>query len=480
VRSPARLAGLAGRTVTAVAFAVVLGTLLPAAAAAHPSTLQFGYGDPLFESKDAATREVWLQRAAAAGGSIARINVYWSAVAPAHPGDGFVGSDPASPAYRWRDLDASVRSAAAAGLPVMFTVFNAPAWAEGKEKPGGAADGTWRPQRPLFAAFGKALARRYDGAYPDPLAPGRSLPRVPFYEVWNEPNQEYYLAPQWDAGRLVGPGIYRNLVNAFYGAVKGVDPSATVIAGSMSPYGDPPGGSRTPPVVFLRTMLCLRGERLRPSHCRNPAHLDILSDHPITFGAPRESARSPLDVSTPNLPRLTRILRRAQQTHRVLPAGRKPLWATEFWYDSNPPDPHGLPLARQARWYEEAAYEVWKGGASAFFLQPLRDTAPVPDFDNTLQSGLYFLNGTAKPSRQAMRFPLVAERLGQRRVRVWGIAPRPGRVEVQALRGGKWRAVATVQAGGTGHPFTATIALAHRASLRARIGSEVSLAWRQG
>jgi hypothetical protein len=227
-------------------------------------------------------------------------------------------------------------------------------------------------------------------------------------------------------------------------------------------------------------MLCLGGSRLRPTHCASPAHLDILSDHPITFGAPRESARSPLDVSTPNLPRLTRILRRAQRTHRVLPAGRKPLWATEFWYDSNPPDPHGIPLARQARWYEEAAYEVWKGGASAFFLQPLRDTPPVPDFANSLQSGVYFVDGTAKPSRRAMRFPLVAERLGLRRVRIWGIAPEPGSVRVQALRGGNWRDLDRIQAGGPGHPFTATIGLAHGAKLRARIGAEASLAWKQG
>lgn len=442
--------------------------------------MRVGYGDGSFESAEAATRELWLSNAVAAGGSLARINVEWSSIAPVHPGADFVDSDPASQGYRWDALDAAVRSASVHGLPVMFTVLNAPAWAEGPEAPSDARSGTWKPQPTRFASFGKALAQRYSGSYPDPLVPGSSLPRVGFYEVWNEPNQDYYLSPQWEDGHLVGPGIYRELVNAFYGAVKSVQPGAKILAGSMSPFGDPPGGTRTPPVIFLRSMLCLQGGRLKPVHCSRPAHLDILSDHPITAGPPQESARSPLDVCTPDLGRLTRILDRAEQTQRVLPAGRKPLWATEYWYDSNPPDPNGLPLGKQARWYEQALYEIWRGGASALIIQPLRDTPPIPEFANSLQSGLYFIDGQPKPSLQAMRFPFVSQRVGRRTVQIWGIAPHKGSVRVQTLRGGHWLTLTSLHANGLIHPFMILLDLRHAAILRATIGTERSLVWKQG
>ena len=456
-----------------IAILAVLGGFAPFSQAATPSQIRVGYSDPSFSSSDAPTRNHWLDKAAAAGGTLERINVYWSTIAPLHPDSNFVGSDPSSPGYRWESLDGAVRSAAAHGMTVMLTVLQAPSWAEGRGRPDGARAGTWRPQPALFASFGMALARRYSGSYPDPLASGSSLPRVRFYEVWNEPNQDEYLGPQWEGGKLVGPGIYRNLLNRFYAAVKKVQPHAKILGGSMSPFGDSPGGPRTPPVVFLREMLCLKGGRLRRIRCPKPAHLDILSDHPITFGAPFESARSPLDVSTPNLGRLTRILRRAEQSARVLPAGHRPLWATEFWYVSDPPQPGGVPLAKQARWYEQALYVLWLGGASALVLQPIRDQPSLP-------SGIYFEDGSPKPSRQAMRFPFVTQRIDRETVRAWGIAPHRGTVRIQVGHRGSWRTLASVRTPGRSHPFLSTLHLPRGGELRARIGGTSSLTWKQG
>ena len=53
------------------------------------------------------------------------------------------------------------------------------------------------------------------------MVPGAFLPRVRYWQPWNEPNLSYYLAPQWTraGGRWVAasPVIYRGLLNAVYG-----------------------------------------------------------------------------------------------------------------------------------------------------------------------------------------------------------------------------------------------------------------------
>ena len=110
---------------------------------------------------------------------------------------------------------------------------------------------------------------------------------------------------------------------------------------------------------------------------------------------------------------------------------RKPLWATEFWWDSNPPDPDGVPQQTQARWLEQALYLFWKQGVKRAVWFQIRDAPPVPDYASTYQTGLFLLDGTPKPAYQAYRFPFVGDRLDRRRIRVWGMAPGPGKVRVQ-------------------------------------------------
>lgn len=455
-----------------------LALLAPAVQAASPPSLDLGFGDSLFTSSDTAVRDLWLGRAARSGATVVRIAVSWSRVAPAAP-PAFNPSDPGSPGYEWGGVDAAVRSAEARHLRVLLTVYSAPAWAEGAGRPATAYPGSWEPQPAAYGAFARALAGRYSGSFPDPLAPGAVLPRVSYFEAWNEPNLDNYLAPQWQGRRLVGPSLYRDLLNSFYAGVKGAQPTATVIGGSLAPFGDPPGGHRTPPVQFLRDLLCLRGAALRPLPCPHPAHLDVLSSHPIAVGPPRASALSPLDASTPDLGRLNRVLRRAERARRVSPAGHRPLWVTEFWYDSDPPDPDGVPLARQARWYAQDLYLFWRQGARVAIALQLRDSPPGRGYPYTSQSGLFFPDGSAKPALTAFRFPLVARRLGRDRALVWGIAPQPGRVQVQARHGGQWRTVAVVAPRGRSRPFAVSLRLRLPALLRARLGEERSLAWRQ-
>jgi hypothetical protein len=459
-------------------FLVGLGaTTFAPAAQAQP--LQLGFADSLFAANEAPVRSEWLHRATATSATLVRVNVLWASVAPKSPPAGFEQSDPNSPGYQWSGLDEVVREAAANGLSVLFTVYQAPVWAEGREMPSGAMPGSWEPSRVAYGEFAEALAKRYSGKYQDPGDPLGTLPAVRYFEAWNEPNLEEFLAPQWNGGENRAANSYRGLVNSFYAGVKKGDPRAQVLAGSLAPFGDEPGGSRTRPVLFLRNVFCVEGGILRKTPCPEPLHFDILSDHPIAVGPPTQSAASPLDVTTPDLGRLTKVVERAEDVERVLPVGKKPLWVTEFWYDSNPPDPNGIPLDQQARWYEQDLYLFWQQGAEVAIALQLRDAPEGKSYASTYQSGAYFVDGSPKPSAKAFRFPFVAHRTGPFKAAVWGIAPRAGRVKIQAFRSGAWKTLGSISAEGPGHPFTGEIQLYRFAKLRGLIATEASLPWSQ-
>jgi hypothetical protein len=462
-------------TIPFVLLLVVAATAFPASASAQ--SLKLGFADSLFESPEASVRNEWLAHAVETGASIVRMNVRWASIAPKKPPQGFEATNPASPGYEWAALDGAVREATAHGLEVLFTVYRAPTWAEGEGLPAGVPPGSWEPSPGAYGEFAEALARRYNGSFPDPTNPSVAIPAVNYYEAWNEPNLAEYLTPQWRGSENRAATLYRVLLNSFYRAVKSAAPHAKVLAGALAPFGEEPGGARTRPVLFLRNLLCLNGDALRPVSCPEPAHFDILSHHPIAVGEPTASAVSPLDATTPDLGRLTAVLEKAEQTHRALPAGKKPLWVTEFWYDSNPPDPHGVPLYKQARWYEQDLYLFWEQGARVAIALQLRDSPEGSSYASTYQAGAYFLDGQPKPSQQAFRFPFVAQRSGRRSVTVWGIPPRSGQLRIQTRHEGRWVTIGKSPVRHAGAPFSLSLSLGGGPTLRAVLGSEVSLPW---
>src|SRR5579884_1062296 len=205
--------------------------------------------DRVFEQGDTATRNRWLSVAQSLGSSVVRIGVDWVNVAPAYPAAGFNAGNPSDPQYNWSELDNAVITAAAHHQRVVFTIVHAPLWAQGRNPPPGTFAGTWMISPSAFAAFGRAIASRYSGRFPDPAHPGQRLPHVVYYQAWNEANLPYYLSPQWacsvrasrcPARDIVafGPIWYRKMLNAFYAAVKGVDRHDVVMAAGTAPYGD--------------------------------------------------------------------------------------------------------------------------------------------------------------------------------------------------------------------------------------------------
>ena len=461
----------------AVAVALLLALLFAAQLADAPDAsaergLITGLIDPAYRSS--ADQDAWFDLTAEAEAEMVRIGVSWRFTAPTPPAE---ARDPSDPAYRFSNLDASVRAAAARGFEVLLSVQGAPGWAEGPNRPAFAAPGSWDPDAGAFGDFGHALAQRYSGSLPDPAGAG-SLPRVRYFEVWNEPNLPSFLAPQWNGESPRSPDIYRGLLNAFYDGVKAADQGNVVVGGATSAYGDSPGGARMRPLLFLRELFCLEGRRkLKPKSCP-PVKLDVLSDHPInTSGGPHKSAIHPDDAATADVGEVKRVLRAAEKGGNVQPGGRRPLWVTEFWWLSNPPgSPNqriAVPLGKHARWIEEALYLFWKTKVKAAFYFRVRDpqSTDVP-------SGLFFADGTPKPALTAFRFPFVTERRSRKRVQAWGKSPAAGKLRIERRQGGKWRKEKSLSVG-EGEVFATKLRLAKGARLRARVGEEQSLTWRQ-
>jgi hypothetical protein len=123
--------------------------------------------------------------------------------------------------------------------------------------------------------------------------------------------------------------------------------------------------------------------------------------------------------------------------------GPKPVWLTEYGYQTNPPDTFlGVPPKRQATNLSLAAMRAWRLPRVTMLIQYLYRDEPVL---SRFQSGLVFADGRWKPSLQGFRLPFAQmERRGLQAV-VWGQirAVRPGRksYRLEVLRKNVWKPV---------------------------------------
>lgn len=468
--------------VVVAGFACAAGA--PAARAARPFTTA------LTDSVWFGATPAWMQRTVATHAGIALIEVDWVTIEPSAPR----GPDPTDPngrEYNFAYLDALVREFEGTGTSLAFLVSDAPRWAETPNGPPLLeAAGAWEPNATAYEQVATALARRYSGSFPDPLVPGRTLPRVRYFQAWAEANFSIHLAPQWtrsgDTWVSTGPRIYRSLLNAFYAGIKSVHSDNFVLTTGFGPYGDPSPGScangeegngcRTSPALFARELMCLSGEALQPESCSNPAHFDALAMDPYEVAAPTFAAVNADDVSAPDLWKLTRIVKKAVRLGRALPHTGKQLWVTEFSYDSSPPNPGGVSLATQARWLAESFYLFWKQGVRTAVWYLISDQAPTYNASaNLYYSGLYYFNGRPKPALEAFRFPLVVWPTGSRAT-VWGISPRTGGLAIQHKQGRMWKTLFRLHAS-VGAVFVRSVSSSMRGRFRAVVAGEKSLVW---
>ena len=356
---------------------------------------------------------------------------------------------------------------------------------EDSSPPPGTTPGSWRPDPTQFASFATAAALRYDGRFPDPLHPGAFLPRVRYWQPWNEPNLAIYLSPQWTSTSAgwapASPVIYRQLLNAFYGAVKRVSSQNFVVTAGTAPYGDPPGGQRMPPVAFDRALFCLEDDAaLTPLSCPNPPHLDALSHHPYGIGGPLWHALNPDDAAVPDMYKIARRPSRGPSASATSTA-RRPQAAVGHGdlvgQLAAGPGRRARSL-EQARWLEQALYVLWRQGVGTVLWLQIVDSPPIPNYGSTYQAGLYYLDGDAKPAAQAFRFPFVTRRVNA--VTYSGVGPlaRAGTLAIEELRGGRWVLLRRLSVR-SDQVFTITLPVRGRAVLRAQCGAQTSLAWTQ-
>ena len=138
---------------------------------------------------------------------------------------------------------------------------------------------------------------------------------------------------------------------------------------------------------------------------------DVYDHHPYDIKGPTHPALNADDATVPDVSKISRVVRAAERAGRVLPRGPKPFWTTEISWDTNPPDPNGVPIQTQARWLEQAMYVLWRQGVSNVLWLQIRDSPPIPSYAASYQAGLYYLGGGAKPAATAFRFPFVTNRL---------------------------------------------------------------------
>jgi hypothetical protein len=305
-----------------------------------------------------------------------------------------------------------------------------------------------RPSPSEFALFARAAARRCSGSF-------GGLPRVRYWQAWNEPNYFRHLGPQYDtplsqpvrpSSRLLSPDVYRPMVNAFADAVHRVHADNLVVAGGLAPFGNENAGThvaRTLP--FMRRLPCMTGRNRPQPGCRKRIKFDVWTHHPYTAGGPTHHNLSPEDVSMGDLPKMGRLLRAAVKAGHVV-AVESRIWN---------PVTSEMP-------FRHIRCGGWR-----------RRSASTPG-EHVFQSGMYF--GCAggpecwrpKPSLTAFRFPFVAFTSGKG-VLVWGRTPfgRRGRVVIER-RGATWRRVATLRSDRFGI-FTRTLRTSRRGFMRARL-----------
>lgn len=350
------------------------------------------------------------------GVDVVRIHARWWEIGPAgsarRPPSGFRAADPGDRRYDWSRLDNAVALVRNAGMRVMLTITGpGPLWSSGSPS---RREPRYKPSPRYFGAFARAVATRYRD-------------QVDRYLIWNEPNQQGWLQPQWDCDARrrnctpVSPHLYRSLLRAAVPQVRAGDPGAEIVAGELAPIGNTPISENTPmkPLPFLRELGCVDAlyRTLRSAACRGfrAAQADSFGYHPHPLLLAPDAPNPDTDEAQfADVERLFTVLDRLRSLGR-LRIGRS-LHLTEFGYQTNPPDPAvGISLSLQTRYLQQAAYLAWKHrrvrGLSFYQWddEPVVDRGPGTKRYAGWQTGLRFNSGKPKPVLSTMPAPFVID-----------------------------------------------------------------------
>lgn len=299
------------------------------------------------------------------GVDVFQIQLRWAEIAPERPAD---PEDSTDPAYRWpAEVERAVREAPRYGISVAVLVTTTPGWANGDRAeiraPDRVAD---------YAAFLTAAARRY--------------PQVDRWMIWGEPNRSDRFLPNRPS-EPVGPRRYAELLDAAYGALKGVSAKNTVIGGNVFT-----GGEVAPP-DFIRWLRLPSGR---------PPRLDWFGANPYPFRLP-DLANDPVAGGWRDLSDLDTLSEEIDAAYR--PLGIEPrLWLSEFTVQNGHDSrifAYHVSAAEQALWlrrgYEVAAEAGDVAGLGWFSL------LDQPEAPASANWGLMTADGRPKPAFHAYR-----------------------------------------------------------------------------
>ncbi len=400
-----------------VGAAVLAALALVVAAPAHASRgAEFGIQDDAWLMFGPGTLTERLTTLDNLGVGVVRFTLRWDQVAAQKP------ADPRSPAaYEWGSYGDVLDALHARGIRALVTLYGAPRWANG----GGP------PAHLPTSGFG-------DFAY----AAAREFPWVHQWTAWNEPNSRTFSVP-------VSPSLYvQKVLNPAYASLHQASSSNQVAGGVTSPRKTPSGLA---PLAFMQGM--------HAAHARLDAY-----------------AQNPYPVDRNETPSHTSCTGCAYFTLAKLPAiradvtryfGSKPLWLTEYGYQTNPPDRLlGVSWASQAAYIGQASFRVWEqSGVTVLIHFLVRDEPSLGGW----QSGLFTSGGTAKLSYHAFALPFAQVSRHGASATLWGQV-RPGsgrrRYVIQRAVGSVWRSVGSTALTDSSGTFTRTVALPRGARVR--------------
>lgn len=193
--------------------------------------------------------------------------------------------------FNWSYQDRVVQEAMARQMQVIAILTYTPGWA----RPPGTTSHAPPERVSDYAAFAHAAVTRYA-----PLG-------VRTWEIWNEPNASEFWQPRPD------PERYAELFRAIAGAVRAVDPGATLLTGGLTRGADAADGSRLSQMTYLEHLYANGAAQLA----------DAVAVHPYSFPwLPMQDSPS-LVGGFDDLPRLRSLMVRHGDTD-------KKIWITEF------------------------------------------------------------------------------------------------------------------------------------------------------
>jgi hypothetical protein len=373
--------------VLAATLAAAAGLCVPAGAAPKMMIGVYDEGETFFDSPTVVFGRYKTLRV-----QVLRVNLYWGGklgVAKTRP---FDAADPRDAGYDWSLYDRIALHADASGIKLLFSITGTPRWANGGESMNRA---------PLdygaLRDFAYAAAARYSGTYVGD--DGRTLPAVHLWAAWNEPNNPAFLRPQFvrKGGKWVIQSAisYAKICNAVYAGIHAtMFKGEKVACGVTGPRGNNNPSSARPsvsPIAFLSAAK-KAGMKTMDAYAHNP-YYGVPTETPTTRPPATSTGQAPTAVTLANLDTLT------TQVTRLY--GRRPLWITEYGYQTNPPDVHfGVSWALQARYLTQAFAIARRNPRIDLMLWFLvRDEPTLSGW----QSGLVTADGRRKPAFNAFR-----------------------------------------------------------------------------